>query len=183
MVVPDSMSQLRFVLLLSSLVSGVLGASASCGGKVVVDDDENGGASSGAGASSSGAGASSSGAGGASSGVGGASTGVGGASNGGGPGSTGSGAGGEGPCNSCAEFVDTAFPQGQPSLCTTNGPPSSVELWLDLRDCICAGPCPQCDDSLCDGNVPSDTCQVCLDDTGAILAHCGAEASACLNDI
>jgi hypothetical protein len=103
---------------------------------------------------------------------------------GGSGGSTGGSAGGMGgtggaACQSCSEFTNDANPDSD-NLC-----PASATLWEDLLTCICENVCTdECMTTTCatPSVSPDATCQTCLDDTGGILAGCGAEASACLGD-
>jgi hypothetical protein len=105
-----------------------------------------------------------------------------------------SGGGGSGACERCSEFA-TGMSQNVDNLCDANGPPSSYELWIYLRSCICFGtdatpgndpwgPCEQeCADNFCVGGPLSADCDTCLGASQKILEGCSAEASACLNDM
>jgi len=99
---------------------------------------------------------------------------------------TGTGTGTGGPCETCSELTSAQNPDPT-NLCTNNGPPSSLELFTSLGDCVCMNVCTApCANSACaavpSAPTPGDACDTCLNDLAAIFAGCGAEAQACLGD-
>ena len=111
-------------------------------------------------------------------------------------GGTGGGTGGTGgsaDCQTCSEFIDAEM-QDSDNLCDDNGPPSSYDIFFTLFDCICAGPdampgtdpagpCEDvCGDNLCMDLAATPECDACTADQAGIIAVCGTEATACLND-
>ncbi len=106
--------------------------------------------------------------------------GSGGATGGSGGATGGSGAGGDEACVRCAAafWDDSASTE---TLCETNGPPSSQDLYDALAMCACGdeGPCvTKCSDNLCNpaSAVVEQACELCLP------RECFVEHRACIGD-
>ncbi len=75
-------------------------------------------------------------------------------------------------CVSCGQFIT----EGQGTLC----PGTSQDLYDSLVNCVCAGVCAfQCSDNICTGQMATDPCLNCVQDT---VNGCGNEFNECAND-
>ena len=83
------------------------------------------------------------------------------------------GSGGGGECVGCGEYISSDAEE----ICDG----TSLYLYDQLVECVCAGPCQAvCDDNVCAAVAPSSACQACILNSNQ---GCGNEYAECANDI